>query len=193
MAQPSQPWPERMVRLITPVPAGGSPDVVGRLFAGKLAERWKAAVVVENRPGADGVIAMEAVLQAKDVLIAQSGILTVTPALRKLPFDVRDLRPLSTAAVDFLALAVPASSSIHSVSDLVAVARERPGVVNWFAPTGPPVVVFQEFVRKNKIDAVYVPYKGGPEALRDLIKGRIHVSLVPLVRLFHSPKPEGCV
>ncbi len=183
MAQPAQPWPERIVRLITPAPAGGSPDVVGRLFAEKLAERWKAAVVIENRPGADGVIAMEAVLQAKDghtLLIAQSGILTVTPALRKLPFDVRDLRPLSTAAVDFLALVVPASSSIHSVSNLVAVARERPGIVNWFAPTGAPVVVFQEFVRKNQIDAVYVPYKGGPEALRDLMEGRIHVSLVPL-------------
>ncbi len=183
MAQPAQPWPERIVRLITPAPAGGSPDVVGRLFAEKLAERWKAAVVIENRPGADGVIAMEAVLQAKDghtLLIAQSGILTVTPALRKLPFDVRDLRPLSTAAVDFLALVVPASSSIHSVSNLVAVARERPGIVNWVAPTGAPVVVFQEFVRKNQIDAVYVPYKGGPEALRDLMEGRIHVSLVPL-------------
>jgi tripartite-type tricarboxylate transporter receptor subunit TctC len=121
-------------------------------------------VVVENRPGADGVIAVQSLLEAIDnhtLLVAPSGILTVTPVIRKVPFDPdKDVRPLSMAAVDLLGMAVPASSSIGSLSDLVA-----------------------EFLRKNRLHMVYVPYKGGPEALRDLAEDRIQVAVVPLAPL----------
>jgi tripartite-type tricarboxylate transporter receptor subunit TctC len=186
-AQTAQNWPERTVRLITPVPPGGSPDVVARLFPEKFGERWKMGVVVDNRPGADGVIAVQSLLEAIDnhtLLVAPSGILTVTPVIRKVPFDPdRDVRPLSMAAVDLLGMAVPASSSIGSLSELVALASEKPGVINWFASTGAPAMAFAEFLRKNRLHMVYVPYKGGPEALRDLAEDRIQVAVVPLAPL----------
>jgi tripartite-type tricarboxylate transporter receptor subunit TctC len=182
-SQPVQSWPERTVRLITPAPPGGSPDVVARLFAEKLSIIWKANVIVENRPGGDGMIAIQAIQGASDghtLLVAPSGVVTVMPAMRQVPNNVEDLRPLSTAAVDFLAVVVPAASPIRSVADLIASAKERPGALNWFASSGAPAMAFAEFVRKNQLDMVFVPYKGGPEAVRDLSERRIEVSLVPL-------------
>jgi tripartite-type tricarboxylate transporter receptor subunit TctC len=183
LSQPSQNWPERTVRLISPSPPGGSPDIVARLFAEKLSMRWKVSVIVENRPGADGMIAIQAVLGATDghtLLATHSGAVTVTPAIRKLPYNTEDLRPLSTAAIDFLTVAVPAASSVRSLADLVAAATEKPGALNWFASPGAPAMAFGEFVRNNRLDMVFVPYKGGTEAVRDLSESRIQVSLVPL-------------
>ena len=187
LSQPSQNWPERTVRLISPSPPGGSPDIVARLFAEKLSMRWKVSVIVENRPGADGMIAIQAVLGATDghtLLATHSGAVTVTPAIRKVPYKNDDLRPLSTAAIDFLAVAVPESSAIRSLADLIAAARERPGALNWFASSGSPAMAFGEFVRKNHLDMVYVPYKGALEAVRDLSESRIQVSLIPLAAAF---------
>ncbi|MEH2558627.1 tripartite-type tricarboxylate transporter receptor subunit TctC [Bradyrhizobium algeriense] len=183
LSQPLQRWPERTVRLISPSSPGGSPDIVARLFAEKLSVRWKVGVIVENRPGADGMIAIQAVLGATDghtLLATHSGAVTVTPAIRKLPYNEEDLRPLSTAAIDFLAVAVPATSSVRSLADLIAAAREKPGALNWYAAPGGPVMVFGEFVRNNRLDMVFVPYKAGSEAVRDLSESRIQVSLVPL-------------
>jgi tripartite-type tricarboxylate transporter receptor subunit TctC len=183
LSQPSQNWPVRTVRLISPSSPGGSPDIVARLFAEKLSVRWKVGVIVENRPGADGMIAIQAVLGATDghtLLATHSGAVTVTPAIRKLPYNEEDLRPLSTAAIDFLAVAVPATSSVRSLADLIAAAREKPGALNWYAAPGGPVMVFGEFVGNNRLDMVFVPYKAASEAVRDLSESRIQVSLVPL-------------
>lgn len=182
-AQTPQTWPERAVRVIVPVPAGGSPDIVARLLGEKLAPRWSTKVVVENRPGADGIIGIRAVLEAGDnhtLLIAPSGMLTATPAMKEVPYDLSDLVPLSTVAVDFLVVAVPATSPAKSLSDLVASARERPDRLNWFAVAGAPALAFGDFLRRARLDMVHVPYKGGPEALRDLAEDRIQVAVVPL-------------
>src|SRR5262245_28830094 len=89
-SQPSQSWPEHTVRLITSSRPGGSADIVARLFAEKLSRRWRANVIVENRPGADGMIAIQAVLGATDghtLLAAPASNVTVTPAIRKLPYE----------------------------------------------------------------------------------------------------------
>lgn len=183
LSQSSQGWPERTVRLITPSPPGGSPDIVARLFAEGLSKRWKSSVIVENRAGADGMIAAQALLGATDghtLLMAPSAVVTVTPAIRKLPYHRDDLLPLSSAAVDFLAVVVPASSTIGSLTDLVAAAKERPGALSWFASFGAPAMAFRQFMLKHQLDMVYVAYKGGSEAVRDLGEGRIQVSLVPV-------------
>jgi tripartite-type tricarboxylate transporter receptor subunit TctC len=187
LSQPSHNWPEHTVRLVTSSTPGGSTDIVARLFAEKLSRRWNVNVIVENRPGADGIIAIQTVLGATDahtLLAAASSNVTVTPAIRKLPYENGDLRPLSTGAIDFLAVAVPAASSIGSLADLVAAAKENPGALNWFATSGSPAMTFGEFVRKNHLDMVYVPYKGSPEALRDLSESRIQVCLMPLAAAF---------
>lgn len=177
--QPAQNWPERTVRLITSAAPGGSPDMIARLFAEKLAMLWKASVVVENRPGGDGVIAIQAALSANDghtLLVAPSGVVTVAQGA----LQAQDLRPLSTAAVDFLVVAVPSTSPVRSLTDLIVAARQNPGALNWFASSGQPALAFGEFVRSNRLNMVFVPYKSAPEAIRDLGESRIHVSVVPL-------------
>jgi tripartite-type tricarboxylate transporter receptor subunit TctC len=176
-------WPKHTVRLVTSGTPGGSGDVVARLFAEKLSIRWKASVIVENRPGADGIIAIQAVLSAPDghtLLLAPSSNITVTPAIHKVPYREDDLCPLSTAVFDFLTIAVPAVSSVRSLSDLAAAARARPGALNWFASSGSPAMAFAEFIHVNHLDMVFVPYKGALEALRDLSESRIQVSVIPL-------------
>lgn len=187
LSQPPQTWPGHTVRIITSSTPGGSADIAARLFADKLSIRWKANVIVENRPGADGMIAIQAVLGTSDghtLLVAPSSNFTVTPAIHKVPYKNEDMRPLSTAAVDFLAVVVPAASSIRSLADLIDAARERPGALNWFASSGSPAMAFGEFVRKNHLDLVYVPYKGSLDAVRDLSESRIQVCLIPLAAAF---------
>lgn len=176
--------PEGNVRIVTPVPPGGSPDLVARLLADKLGTRWKKVVLVDNRPGAEGIIAVTALLEAKEqstLLLAPSGMLTVTPLLRDVPFDPqKDLRPISTIAADYLAIVVPEASPIRSLKALTEAAKSSPGSLNWFAVAGAPVLAFEAFVRRNQLQSTYVPYKGGPDALRDLMESRIGVAMVPL-------------
>ena len=176
--------PEGNVRIITPVPPGGSPDLVARLLAENLGTRWKRAVLVDNRPGADGIIAISALLEAKDpfaLLLAPSGMVTVMPLLRDVPFNPqKDLRPVSVVAADYLAVVVPEASPVRSLKALTETAQSIPGSLNWFAVAGAPLLAFEAFVRRNLLQATYVPYKGGPDALRDLAESRIGVAVVPL-------------
>lgn len=183
MSQQSPHWPEHTVRFVTSSTPGGSADIAARLFAEKLSTRWKVNVIVENRPGADGIIAIQAVLASSDghtLLAAPSSNVTVTPVIRKVPYQQDDLRPLSTIAVDFLAVAVPAASQVRSLADLIVAAHAKPGALNWFGVSGSPSMAFGEFIRVNHLDMVYVPYKGSLDALRDLSESRIQVSVIPL-------------
>jgi len=176
--------PEGNVRILTPVPPGGSPDLAARLLADKLSAKWNRVVLVDNRPGADGIIAVTALLESKDqftLLLAPSGMLTVTPLLRDVPFDPqKDLRPISMIAADYLAIVVPEASPIRSLKALSEAAKLNPGSLNWFAAAGAPMLAFEAFVRRNQLQSTYVPYKGGPDALRDLVESRIGAAVVPL-------------
>jgi tripartite-type tricarboxylate transporter receptor subunit TctC len=168
---------------VTPVPPGGSPDLVARLYASRLAETWGVPVIVENRPGGDGAIAVRAVQGSDDghtLLVAPSGMLTILSAVRGGSVNLDDLAPVTKAATDYLAITVPASSPHNSLNDLLQDARLKPGSMNWFAPAGLPAIVFRELLRSKDVNAVFVPYKGGPDALRDLSEARIQAVLVPL-------------
>jgi tripartite-type tricarboxylate transporter receptor subunit TctC len=177
-------WPDGKVRIVVPVPAGGSPDLVARLLAEKLGARWGRPVWVDNRPGAEGIIAMTALVEANDastLLLTPSGMLTVTPLVRDVPFDrLKDLRPVSMIAADFLAVVVPEASPVRSLNELVETARLNPNSLNWFAAAGAPALAFASFVRRNRLQTTSIPYKGGPDALRDLSESRIGVAVVPL-------------
>jgi tripartite-type tricarboxylate transporter receptor subunit TctC len=184
-------WPDRPVRLITPSQPGGSPDVVARVFGEGLSKLWSQSVIVENRPGADGVIAVQALREAAlqdgpiPLLVASTSVLTVTPALREaLPFDpIADILPVSTAAADFLAVAVPAASAISSLDDLQAAIKARENEVNWFAVPGGPFMVVTDWLRTRALQPTFVPYRGAPDAIRDLAAGRIQVAMTPLAPL----------
>jgi len=125
LAQPSQGWPEHTVRLITSSPAGGSADIVARLFAERLSTSWRASVIVENRPGADGMIAIQAVLGATDghtLLAAPSSNVTVTPAIRKVPYKNEDLRPLPPIATE-----LQTSLEVRLAPSATDIPQARPG------------------------------------------------------------------
>ena len=179
-------WPERTVRLVTPAAPGSSTDLAARLYGERLAARWGRPVVVESRLGADGTIAVEAVLQQRDghaLLFGPAGVVTVTPLLvDHLPFNPAvDILPVSLGALDFLCVAVsPALEGIGSLSDLARAAGERPGVLNVAAGLGGPTMALTAFLRDRGLRATYVPYRSPPEALADLAAGRLHALVGPL-------------
>lgn len=173
-------WPHRTVRLILPVPAGSAADFSARLFAERLSQRWRQPVIVENRPGADGVIGVSAFLNADDdhtLLYAISAVYTVHPiTIEKLPYDpVRELVPISPTSDVVLAIAASERSSIRSLADLVETARAQPGKLNWAGSPGLPPFVVGGFFKNLKLDLAVVSYRDLAPALQDLGEGRIDV------------------
>jgi tripartite-type tricarboxylate transporter receptor subunit TctC len=173
-------WPHRTVRLIAPVPAGSASDFSARLFAERLSQRWGQPVIVENRPGADGVIGVSAFLGSDDdhtLLYAISAVVTVLPITHeKLPYDpVRDLVPISPSSDVVLAIAATGKSSIRSLDGLVQTARAQPGKLNWASSPGLPPFVVGGFFKNLKMDLAFVSYRDLAPALQDLGEGRIDV------------------
>jgi tripartite-type tricarboxylate transporter receptor subunit TctC len=178
-------WPERTVRIITPGGPGSSPDVAARMFAERLAERWRQPVVIDNRPGADGILAVQALLHANDghsLLFAFPGIVTVVPLLHEtIPYDpIGDLAPISSGAYDFLTVAVASALPGSSLGDLVAFAKARPGKLNWASPPGAAYLTFLEFQRRAGLTMTYVPYRSPELALPDLMADQIQIAVSPL-------------
>ena len=183
-----QSWPHRTVRIIVPIPPAAGTDIAARLFADGLAKRWSQAVIVENRPGADGLIGTAAFAAMRDdhvLLFSPAAPVTVLPILHeKLPYDPsRDLVPIALATETFIAVAASTSTKIESLSELVARARSQPGKLNYFAAAGAFPVLFAGFAKSADIDIVYVSYRDPSPAIQDLLEGRIHVVLSTLTSL----------
>jgi len=173
-------WPERTVRIIVPLPPGGPTDVAARRLAEKLAERWRQPVIVENKQGADGIVAVTALLGTSDnhtLLFSFAGIVSINPYLHeKLPYDPdADLIPIAPVLDNFIAFAASTSLGVNSLSELVAFARANPGKLSWSALPGIPNYAFLALLRSQKIDAVRVGYRDFSPAYQDLHQGRLHV------------------
>jgi tripartite-type tricarboxylate transporter receptor subunit TctC len=177
----AQAYPSKPVRLIVPWAAGGTTDILGRVLGQKMAEKWGQPVLVENRGGAAGNIGTEAVVRAPadgDTLLLG----TMSPhAMNQflytgMSFDpVKDLAPISLVANVATVLVVHPSLPVNNVNELVALARSKPGTLN-FASGG--VASFNhlcaELLRMTaKIDIVHIPYKGGGPAVADLVAGKV--------------------
>ena len=124
-------WPERTVRILVPLPPGGPTDAAARRLAEKLAERWGRAVIIENKQGADGILAVSALLGARDnhtLLFSFPGIISINPFLHeKLPYDPdRDLVPIAPVLDNFIGFAASASTGAATLSELVSIAQEIP-------------------------------------------------------------------
>jgi tripartite-type tricarboxylate transporter receptor subunit TctC len=174
----AQTWPQRNVRLILPLGPGAGADIGARLIADRLARTWGQAVVVENRPGGDGVVAITTVLNANDdhiFLWGPSGAFVAHPYLHaKLPYDASQILPIARVSNTLVSVSVPTASGINSLGDFVAAAKKEPGKLNWAAVTGLNDFQFQAFARTAEISIVRVPYRDGVQALNDLAEGRIH-------------------
>jgi tripartite-type tricarboxylate transporter receptor subunit TctC len=175
-------WPRRAVRVIIPFAAGSGPDFAGRLFAERLAERWKQPVVIENRPGADGLIGTAAFVNLQDdhaLMFSAAAPLSVLPVLQaKLPYDpVRDVIPIAAAADTFGVLSTSASLRADTINDILALARSRPGQLNYHALAGTFPILFAGFTKSADISMTFVSYRETGAAVLDLSEGRIQIML----------------
>ena len=184
-ASPEAAWPERPVRLICAGAPGSSPDVAARLYAERLTARWGQAVPVESRPGADGTLAVAHLLAQRDghaLLFSFIAAFTVAPLLQdRLPFDPAEVAPISSAIEDFAVMVATPKRPIASLGDLVELARQWPGTLNWASGAGDIYMSFLGFVQYRNLDMHYVAYRAPAPALHDLAEGRIDVLMLPLV------------
>ncbi len=173
-------WPQHVVRIILPLPAGSGTDLAARLFAEGLAERWKQPVIVENVPGADGILGVTRFVGSHDnhtLLFSFAGPITINPLIHdSLPYDPsRDLVPIASAIDNFFAIAMPSSLGVDSIDGLVALARKEPGKLNWTATAGLPQYIFTSLQKSADLKMTYVPYREITLALQDLSESRVQV------------------
>src|SRR5882672_12883572 len=131
----AQPWPQKTVRFIVPLPPGSGMDLSARLVAERLTERWGQPVVVENRQGADGIPAVTAFLSARDnhtFMFSFAGIVTFNHLLHeRLPYDAKDLVPIAPVIDNFLGVSASATLKVNTLADLVTAAKAQPGKLNY--------------------------------------------------------------
>ncbi len=177
----AQIYPAKPIRLIVPYPPGGPTDLVGRLIGQKLTEAWGQQVVVENRAGAASAVGTEvAARSAPDgytLLLGTSAGFCINPALGgKLPYDAeRDFAPISLLVINPQILVVHPSLPVHSVKTLVALAKSRPGQIN-YASVGnasPQHLGMEMLKSMTGISMVHVPYKGTAPAITDILAGNV--------------------
>jgi tripartite-type tricarboxylate transporter receptor subunit TctC len=175
----AQSWPQRPVRLIVPIGPGSSTDIIARIYADRLAERWKQPVVVENRPGADGLIGTGAFVAAHDdhtLLFSFAAPVSVLPYLHaRLSYDpARDLVPISLAVDTFGTITAHASLEIGSLKEMAALARAQPGKFNYFGGQGAFPYLFAGFAKSQNLDLVQLAYREFNLGLQDHRQGRTH-------------------
>ena len=148
-------WPTRTVRLVTLAAPGAGTDAVARTLADALSRRWGQPVVVDNRPGGDGIVSIEAFLAAREgnhtLLFNPTGVWTALHLIHDhLSFDAtRDLIPLSFVVQDFIALAASPRLGAVALVDVVSTARARPGVLTWSCAPSVPFLAFTSFLKAN--------------------------------------------
>jgi tripartite-type tricarboxylate transporter receptor subunit TctC len=177
-------YPDKAIRMIVPFAPGGSNDIMGRLVAGKLTESMGQQVVVDNRPGASGIIGTDLAAKAAPdgyTLLVMSLTFAVNPSIRsKLPYDTeKDLIPVTLIASAPLILVVHPSLPVKSVKELIAYAKANPGKLN-FGSGGPgstPHLAGEMLKTMAGLQMTHVPYKGGGPALADLVGGQIQLML----------------
>ena len=172
-------WPNRPVRFIVTLGPGSGVDIGARLFADKLAAKWGQPVIVENRPGGDGILAITSFLGAHDdhtLLVSPVSSFTAHPYFHdKLPYDQKDLIPIARISKTVVAVSVPTSLNVNSLKELEALARAKPGQLNWTTATGFTDFVFAGFLHTVGLKMAKVPYKNPAGAVTDLAAGVIQV------------------
>ena len=179
MPSAAQTWPQRPVKMLLPLGPGSGADIGARLIAEKLSARWGQPVVVENRPGGDGFVAIAAFTSARDdhtLLFGPASSFTAHPYLHaKLPYDPRDLSPVARVSATLITLGVPPSLNVKSLADVVAMARAQPGKMNWATITGATDLVLAGFLKGESLDMAKIPYRDPVQALNDVAEGRLHL------------------
>jgi tripartite-type tricarboxylate transporter receptor subunit TctC len=175
----AQSWPQKPVRLIVSLGAGSGADIGARLYADRLTRMWAQPVVVENRPGADGVLAINAVISAKDdhtLLWGPTSNFIAHPyTLEKLPYDPNELVPVARITNTVVTLAVSPALGVDSLKDLFARIKAQPGNWNFASATTNTDVIIAAFFKGAGLDVQKVAYRDTVSALNDLLENRIQI------------------
>jgi tripartite-type tricarboxylate transporter receptor subunit TctC len=180
-----QNYPSKTVTVMTTFAPGGSSDLISRLIAQKLTEEWKKQVIVDNRPGGAGVIAMQmaarAVPDGHTLVLGHIGVLAVNPAmLPTLPYDpVKDYAPVSLVATVPTVLAVHPSVPVQGLKELIALTKSKPGEYFYgTAGNGSAGHLAMEYLKQQTgLEAAHVPYKGTGPMITDLLAGQFHMTM----------------
>jgi len=178
----AQGYPQRPIRLVIGLPPGGSTDVMGRLLAARLGERVRQQIVVDNRPGASGIIGITQVVHSQPdghTLLMAAGSFGTISSLYKLPFNLqKDLEPVALIGTSPYLLVVQPQLPVKSVAELIAYAKANPGKLNYAGSTpGSLQRLAGELLKRTAgIDMLYVPYKGTGAVMPDLLAGRLHAA-----------------
>jgi tripartite-type tricarboxylate transporter receptor subunit TctC len=175
-------YPTKPIRFVVPFPAGGTPDIQARMLSEQLAQRLGQPVVIDNRGGAGGILGMEIVARAPadghTIVTATVGAWTVTPHIYKLPYDVlKDFAPVIQVATTPGLLVVHPSVPVKSVNELIALARQKPGVLNYASggAGGFSHISAELFIYMTKVRIADVPYKGAAPAMAGLLGGHTQI------------------
>ena len=189
----AQSWPQRPVKFIVPFGPGAGADIGARLLSERLPARWGKPVVIENRPGGDGLVAIQAFLSANDdhtLLYSPSGNFTVHPfQYDKLPYAAADILPIARVSNTILAVGIPGSMGIGTLKDWVARARAAPGTFNAAVVSGITEFTFDYFVKAAGLSLTKVPYRDIVQAATDVGEGRLQIYMASYAIL--QPQSEA--
>ena len=182
----AQEFPVRPVRIVVPSPPGAVTDILARVIAQNLQQAWGKPVIVENRPGADEMIAADVVAKSPadghTLLVTSNGGVTAAPHLHKdIKYDaLKDFMPLHILGQVSPVFSVPAASSVKSVQDLIALAKAKPGVLNYgsYGNGSYAHVAMEDFKQRTGVDIVHVPYRGAAPVVTALLQNEIAVLVV---------------
>ena len=176
----AQGYPQRPVRFILNFGPGAGVDITARLIGDKLSARWGKPVVIENRPGGDGLVSINAFISAADdhtLLFVPTSVFTAHPYTKdKVPYDAeRDLLPIANVTTIVVALSAPASLEANTLAEFVALARAKPNTLNVAAAAGNSELIMASFIKKENLPIAKVPYRDIMQAPNDLAESRIHL------------------
>lgn len=180
------PYPNKPVRIIVPYPAGGALDIVARVVAEKLMNKWKQTVIIDNKPGATGAIGTQALMASPPdgytLLLHATAGLTISQAIsRKPPYDtLKDLTPISPTSYSPMVLVVNPATPVDSVRGLIDYLKANPGRMS-YASAGIGAVNHvgtELFKRRTGTDIAHAPYKGDSPAIADLINGNVTMAFM---------------
>jgi tripartite-type tricarboxylate transporter receptor subunit TctC len=175
----AQSWPQRPVKFIVGLGPGAAQDIAARMFGEQLSKIWGQPVIIENRPGGDGIVAINAFIGAHDthtLLFAASGTFTAHPTqYAKMPYDPSDVVPLARVSNTIIGLSVPTALNVNTLDELVALARKEPGQLNAAPAPGTTEITFDNFLKTTGIVMTKIPYGDVTKAVTDLSENRIQV------------------